>query len=117
MPEMPPRVVGELLRSAVDFPASKRLERLVIHHEDAAWCLAILVAERRDVDAAGAAMDGVRSRIAGLLGDLFRLDRLDQRRLARVGLGIEDVDTRGAQSRHHQIAPLHVRMGRVGAQA
>ncbi len=111
--EMPPDVIGELLRPAIDLPAAERLEALVIHHEDAARRLAVRVAERRDVDAARPAMDGVRARVAGLLGDLLRLDHLDDLRLARVGLGVEDVDARGAQARHDQVAPLDVRMRRV----
>ena len=115
--EMPPGVVGELLRPAIDLPAAERLEALVIHHEHAARRLAVLVAERRDVDAARPAMDGVRAGVAGLLGDLLRLDGLDELGIARVGLGVEDVDARGAQARHHQIAPLHVRMRHLRTQA
>src|SRR5262249_16013107 len=41
--EMPPRVITELLRSAVDLPTAKGLETLVIHDEDAAGRLAVLV--------------------------------------------------------------------------
>ena len=115
--EMPPGVIGELLRPAIDLPAAERLEALVIHDEDAARRLAVLVAERRHIDAARPAMDGVRARIAGLLGDLLRLDHLDDLRVARIGLGVEDVDARGAQARNHQIAPLHVRMRHLRAQA
>ena len=115
--EMPPGVVGEVLRPAIDLPAPERLEALVIHHEHAARSLAILAAERRHVDAARPAMHGVRARIAGLLGDLLRLDHLDDLRIARVGLGVEDVDARGAQARHHQIAPLDMRVRHLRAQA
>ena len=76
--EMPPGVIGELLRPAIDLPAAERLEALVVHHEDAARRLAVLVAERGHVDAARPAMHGVRARVAGLFGDLLRLDRLDE---------------------------------------
>ena len=62
-------------------------------------------------------MDRVRARVAGLLGDLLRLDHLDDLRVARVGLGVEDVDARGAQARHDEVAPLDVRMRRVRAEA
>src|SRR5439155_12256029 len=44
--EMPPHVVGEMLRAAIDLPAAKHLEALVIHHEDAAGPLPLLIAER-----------------------------------------------------------------------
>src|SRR5689334_7243608 len=65
--EMPPRVVAELLRAAIDLPASERFEALVIQHEDAARRLAVLVAERGHVNPAGTAMHGVRPRVACLL--------------------------------------------------
>ena len=75
--EMPPGVVGEMLRAAIDLPLAAHVEGLVVHQEDAARALALAVAERRDIDAFRAAMDGVRARIAGLVGDLGRLDHLD----------------------------------------
>ena len=115
--EVPPGVVAELLRAAIDLPAAERLEALVVHHEDAARRLAVLVAQRRDIDAAGPAVHGVRARVAGLVGDLVRLDGFDELGRARIGLGVEDVDARGAQARHHQIAPLDMRMRRVRAEA
>src|SRR5262245_66086358 len=65
--EMPPRVITELLRSAVDLPTAKGLETLVIQHEAAPGRLAILVSEGRDIDAPGPAVDGVRAGIEGLL--------------------------------------------------
>src|SRR5262249_57516079 len=49
--EVPPRVITELLRSTVDLPAAKGFETLVVHDEDAAGRLAVLVSERSDVDA------------------------------------------------------------------
>src|SRR5271166_287832 len=70
--EMPPGVVAELLRSALDLPAAERLEALVIHDKDSARRLAVLVAERCDVDAAGPTMDRMRARVAGLVGNLLR---------------------------------------------
>src|SRR5262249_29658924 len=75
VPQVPPGVVSELLRSPLDLPAAERLEAFVIHHEDAAGSLPFAVAERRDVDASGTTMRGVRARVAGLLGDFSRLDR------------------------------------------
>ena len=114
---MPPEIVGEPLRSAVDLPAAEHVEGLGVHQEHAARRVALRVAERRDVDAVGPAMDGVRPAIAGRLDHLFRLDHPHDRRVLRVGLGVDDVDARRAQARHHEIAPLHMRMRRVGAEA
>src|SRR5262249_26716675 len=114
--EMPPRVITELLRSAVDLPAAKGLETLVIHDEDAAGRLAVLVSEGRDVDAPGSAVDGMRTGIAGLVRKLCRLDDLDDFRRPRIGFGVENVHARGAQARNHQIAPLHMGVRRVRAQ-
>ena len=88
----------------------------MIDHEDAARRFAVLIAERDDIDAAGTAMDGVGPRVAGLLGNLFGLDHLHDLRLARIGLGVENVNARGAQARHHQIAPFDMRMRRIRTQ-
>src|SRR4029077_1630149 len=115
--EMPPHVVAELLRAAIDFPAAERLESLVIHDEDAARRLALLVTERGHVDASRTAMHGVRPRVTGLLGDISRLDDLDDLRFAGIGLGIENVDARRPQTWNDQIAPLHMRMRSVRTQA
>jgi len=114
--EVPPRVVAKLLWATLDFPAAERLERLVIHDKDAARRLAVLVAERGHIDATGAAMHGVRPRVAGLLGDLLRLDDLDDLRFARIGFGIKDVNARRAQAWNDKIAPFDVWMRCIWAQ-
>src|SRR5439155_15803488 len=95
--EMPPGIIAELLRSAVDLPAAERLETLLIHDEDAAGRLAIFVAQRSDIDPTRPAVDRVRAGIAGLVGKLCRLDHLDDLGRARIWFGIENVDARGAQ--------------------
>ena len=111
--EVPEHVVREILRSAIDFPAPEHVERLVIHHEDAARTLALGVAERADVHAARAAVHGVRPRVSRALGDFLRGDSLDQLRLSRIRLRVDDVDVRRAQPGRDQVAPLDVRMRRV----
>jgi len=98
---MPPDVVAQPLRTALHFPTAERLEALVIDHEDAARCLAVLIAERSDIDAARTAMYGVGPRVAGFLRDLLGFDDFDDLRVARVWLGVEDVNARGPQPRHH----------------
>src|SRR6185437_10218904 len=82
--EMPPHVVGEFLRPALDLPAAEHLEALMVHEEDAARPLALLIAERAHIDAVGPAMDGVRARVAGALGELLRLYYLDELRRPRI---------------------------------
>ncbi len=115
--EVPPEIVGETLRAALDLPAPQHVEGLRIHEEHAARRVAFRVSERRDIDAVGPAMDCMRAAIAGRLDHLFRLDHPHDHRVLRVGLGVDDVDARGAQARHHEIAPLGMRMRRVGAEA
>src|SRR5512132_859904 len=115
--EMPPRIVTELLRPAIALPAAERIEALLIHDEYAAGCFAVLVSEGCDIDAPGSAMDGMRAGIAGLFGKLRRLDHLHDFRRTRIGLGVENIDARGAQPGHDEVASLHMRMRRVRAQA
>ena len=115
--KVPPEIVGETLRAAIDLPAPQHVEGLRIHEEHAARRIALGIAERRDIDAVGPAMDCMRAAIAGRLDHLFRLDHPHDHRVFRVGLGVDDVDARGAQARHHEIAPLGMRMRRVGAEA
>ena len=117
MAQVPPGVVRQILRPAVHLPLSAHLESLMVDQEHAARPLALSVAQRHHVDAFRPAMHGVRPRVAGLVGDLLGLDHLDDLGLLGVRLGIEDMDARGAQARHHQVAPLRVRVRCVGAQA
>ena len=82
----------------------------------AARPVAVRRAEGADVDAVGSAVDGVPVGVAGLRRHLLRLDRLDDLGLGRVGLGVDDVDARGAEAGHDQVAPLDVRVRRVRAE-
>ena len=112
--EVPPEVVGELLRPAVGLPLALDREVLVVEQEDAAGPVAVGVAERGDVDAVGAAVDGVRAAVAGLARDLLGLDDLDELGLPRVILDVDDVDAGGAQAGDEQ-DPAG-RADRLGAQ-
>src|SRR6516225_1785303 len=113
--EVPPHVVTELLRAAIHLPAAERLESFVIHDEDAAGRLAVLVAERGHINAARAAMDRVRPRVTGLLSDVLGLDDLNDLWFARIGIGVENINARRAQAWNDKIAPLDVRMRCIGA--
>src|SRR6516225_6160525 len=55
-------------------------------------------------------MHRVRTRVARALRDLVGGNRADHLRLARVGLGIDHINARGSNSRHNEIAPLHMGM-------
>jgi hypothetical protein len=114
--EMPPEVVRELLRPAVDLPLALDREVLVVEQEDAAGPVAGGIAERRDVDAVRPAVDGVRAAVPGLARDLLGLDHLHELRGARVVLDVEHVDPRRAQAGDEQVAALDVRMRRPRAQ-
>lgn len=94
MAEMPPRIVGEVLRPAIHFPLAAHVEGLVVHQEDAAKTLALAIAEGSDVDSLGAAVDGVGSRVAGLVRNLLGLDHLGDFRTPGIGPGVGDVDAR-----------------------
>ena len=69
------------------------------------------------IDAVRSAVHGVRRGVARSLRQRLRLDHLDDPRLPRIGLRVEDVNARRVDARHDQIPPLHVRMRRVRAQA
>ena len=81
--EVPPEVVGQLLRAAVVLPGALDREVVVVEQEDAAGAVALGVAERGHVDPVGAAVDRVRAAVAGLARDLVGLDDLHD--LGRAG--------------------------------
>ena len=116
-PQVPPDVVGELLRSTIEFPSSRDVERFRIEDERAAGSVAVGRAQRAHEDAVGSAVHGVRRCIARALNECLRLDHLHDSRLSRIGLRVENVNARRVDARHDQIPPLHVRMRRVRAQA
>src|SRR5690606_15875746 len=72
--EVPPEVVGQVLRAAVDLPAAQHLEGVVVQDGDAAGPAAVRAAQRGDVQPVGAAVHGVRAGVAGPLGQLLGLD-------------------------------------------
>src|SRR5919202_1755974 len=113
--QVPPEVVGEVLRSPLYLPSPQGVETLVIHDEDAAGTLPVGSTERAHVDTLRAAVDGVGAAVAGSLVQLVWLYHLDYARLSRVGLGVDDVHARRAQTRDDQIPALYVRVGCVGA--
>ena len=62
------------------------------------------------------AVNRVRTRIIRARENFLRLDDFDDLRFSWVGLRIDDVNTRRADTWHNQVTPLDVRMWRVRTQ-
>ncbi len=113
--QVPPEVVVLVLRATVDLPAAEHVEGFAIHDEDAGRAVGAVLAraaERAHVDALGAAVHGVRARVAGLREDLAGFDDLVDARLRRMRLRVDHVDARRAQARDDQEAALEKRVAR-----
>jgi hypothetical protein len=115
--KVPPHVVRQLLRSAVELPSTEHVERLRVENEGAARTIAVRRAERAEIDSLRPAMHRMRRGVPGASGERLGFDRLHDPRLPRVGFRVHDVNARRMDARHHQIAPLHVRMRRPRAEA
>ena len=106
--EVPPGVVGEVLRAAVGLPGPQHVERVVVEQRDAARSVVAVRAaqagqeDRRPGRSAGCAAGSSRPCSASSV----RLDRLGSVGLRRVGLGVVDVHVRAAQARQQQVAAL-----------
>ena len=75
--QIPPEIVVQQLRTPIDFPSAENVECFAIHDEDAGRSVGAInagAAERADVNAIGAAVDGMRTRIARFAEHLFRFD-------------------------------------------
>src|SRR3954469_130718 len=79
--QVPPEIVGELLRTAILFPWPLQLERIRIHQENSAGSISIRRTERAPIDTVRTTVDGVRGGIAGFLDELLRLNHLHNLRL------------------------------------
>src|SRR5918995_4897877 len=88
--QVPPEVVGEVLRTPLDLPSSQRVEAFVVHDEDAARAISIGGTKSTHINALRAAMDGVGAAVARTLVHLVGLYHLDDARLPRVGLSVDD---------------------------
>src|SRR5262245_54105936 len=58
--QMPPEVIREFLRSAVQFPLPEHVEALWIHHENSARTAAVRRSQRADKNSVGTAVNRVR---------------------------------------------------------
>src|SRR2546422_8330511 len=114
--EVPPEVVGEILRAAVELPATPNLEGVVVDDEDATWAVTGGGAEGADVDPIGPAVAGMRTAVAGAVCNLLRLDRLDDARRSRIGLRVDHIDARRADPGRQQVPAFDMRVRGIGAQ-
>src|SRR5579883_490294 len=97
--QVPPKVIMQLLGTAIDLPAPENVEGLAIHDEDTGRTVrAVLAAatQRTDINALRPAMNRVWPRVPGFLENFFRLNDFVDLSLGRIGLCVDDVDTRGA---------------------
>src|SRR5262249_33588943 len=90
--EMPPEIIGEILRTAVHFPAAQHVEAFMIEEEQPSRTSTLGSAKGANVDRVGAAMNGMRTTIAGARGEFFWFDYLDDLRITRLRFGVNDVD-------------------------
>src|SRR5579885_2802559 len=72
--EMPPEVVGEVLRSAIDFPSPQHVEAFVIEQEDYSGTFTVRGPDRSDLHCIVSAMDGVRASLTVSLRHFLGLD-------------------------------------------
>src|SRR5713101_6831354 len=75
--EVPPEIVSEELRTAVDLPLTEHVEALMVQQKDPAGTAAVGAAHCAYVDRVGAAMERMRATVAGARRDLLGLNHLD----------------------------------------
>src|ERR1700678_4075417 len=117
IPKMPPEIVGEILRTPIHLPTAQHVEALMVEQKYAARAIAARCAQRAHIDRVRTAMDRMWPAVIRARRELLRLDNLDQFRVPRICLRVENVNPRTAQPRHQEITPLDMRMGRVRAQS
>src|SRR5262249_26099090 len=111
--QVPPEVVREFLRAAIQLPLPQDLETFVIHHKNSARTASIRCPQRADKDSTRTAMHRVWGCISRASGQGLWLDHFYNLRFARIRLGINDMDSRGVDARHNQVASLHMGMRSV----
>src|SRR5438876_1626015 len=114
--EVPPEIVGEILRAAVEFPATADLEAVVVDDEDAAWTVTGGGAKGADIDPVGPAVAGMWTAVGGAVCDLLLLDRLHDARRSRIGRGVDHIDASRADPGRQQVPPFDMRVRGIGAE-
>jgi len=113
IPEVPRKIVTELLRPALDLPSAERFEVVVIECKDSTGCVSIRCTESAQVDAIGTAMDSMWAAISSALVYGLRLNYFHNLWFCRIGFRVEHMDSGRAKARNDQIAALNMRMGRI----
>ena len=106
--QVPPEIIVLVLLAAIHLVLADDLERLAIHDEDARRAVGAILAataKARDIDALGAAMNGVGARIAGLGEQLFGFDGLVNLGPQRL-FDVDDIDARRPDARNDQVTPF-----------
>src|SRR6185369_13105374 len=98
------------------FPLTEDIERLAIEHKNAAWPVAAGISEGANVNRFRTAVNCVRARVISARENFLRLDDFDDLWLPWVGLRIDDVNPRRADTRYNQVPPFNVRMRRIRTQ-
>src|SRR5438034_273516 len=113
--QMPPEIVMQKLWASIHLPLTQDFERLTIEHENTAGTVAIGGSEGANVNAFRSAVNRMRTRIVSVSKNFFRLDHLDDLWFSRIGLDVDDVNARRANSRHNKVTALDVGVGRIRA--
>src|SRR5438128_7133651 len=90
--QVPPEIVGEILRPAIKLPFAEHVEAVLIHYENPARSIAICRSERADIDSFRPAVYGVRRAVACPHRQRLGFDDLDDLRPPWIGLGVDDVN-------------------------
>ncbi len=105
--EVPPGVVGQVLRPPIGFPGAHHVERVVVEHGDSPRAIvATGGSEARQVNPVRPAVQGMRPGVAGFRREFFGRHGSHQFRLPGVGMGVVDVDVRRAQPGQQKVAAL-----------
>src|SRR6266850_1091249 len=72
--QMPPEIISEFLRAAIQLPLPEHIEALRIHYENSAWAAAVRSSQRADENSIGTAMHRVRGCVSRARGQRLRLD-------------------------------------------
>src|SRR5215204_5146629 len=69
--QVPPEVVGKVLRTTLDLPSPQRVKALVVHNEDTTRAIPVRSTKRTHINALRTAVDGVGAAVAGAVVHLF----------------------------------------------
>ena len=108
--QVPPGVVGQVLRPVVGLPRPDHVERVVVEQRDPGLAVRLLrrPAEAGQEHPVRTAVQRMRPRVTRFVRQLGRLDRLHEPGLLRIGLGVQDEDVRRADTGHQQVTPGQV---------